>query len=713
MIVCDGLFIGRHYSQQRQHARRDRALLQASRSIYLRTFATFILLCILGGWIVAVDAFNHINTQKQTTLKLAGVQSSALSQQLNASISLAYTLEAVLKDNQYEIQPEHFESLALQLMNAQPAVASLQYAPNGIVTYVVPLEGNEPIIGHNLFSDPKRNKEAFDSVEKRQLTVAGPFQLLQGGFALVARLPIFQPAGRDETFWGFSTVLIRIPELLAASGINQLSSRGYEWNLWRIHPDTGRPHIFSGTSDSLNKDYIQLAITVPNATWFLDIKPSEGWLAGYSWRMGLEIAMFLTIAGVGSGVIFILQRQPLLLQQQVELRTKELQEANSNLRASEDRFHKMFREHNAVMLLIDPDSGKIVDANKAACTFYGYTREQMVSLPIETINTFTGHETRSAMLQVKSGQKNHFEFKHRLASGEIRDIEAYSSPIIINGQSLLFSIIHDINERKRAEEELDKYRDRLEVLVEEQTRKLKKTQTELLQRERLATLGKVTAMVSHELRNPLGTIQAALFSIENSIERNALQKTVRPLELADRSINRCVKIIEEINSYARFKELDLSEAPVDDWLQAVLKEQSIPEEISCELELCCGIRPLFDQEKLRQVVVNLISNAVHALEDKPSGRKQLRISTHSLDDNYEIRFSDNGIGMSDDIKEKIFEPLYSTKGFGVGLGMVIVKNIIELHHGKISIESHPGKGTTVSLRLPIHPPEEDKQSSPH
>lgn len=260
----------------------------------------------------------------------------------------------------------------------------------------------------------------------------------------------------------------------------------------------------------------------------------------------------------------------------------------------------------------------------------------------------------------------------------------------------------DITDRKLAEIELTKYREQLELLVEERTTKLKEAQEELIQKERLATLGRLTATVSHELRNPLGTIQTALFAIENSLQHKDYSQGTRSLELAERSIGRCVTIIEELNSYARVKELKIAEASIDDWLRTVFKEQSIPEEISCELDLSIGIRTSFDQEKLRQVAVNLITNAVHALQDKTSGKKLLRISTHLLDDNYEIRFSDNGIGMSEDIKEKVFEPLYSTKGFGVGLGMVVVKNIVEQHHGEINIESKEGQGTTVTLRLPLH-----------
>jgi PAS domain S-box-containing protein len=259
----------------------------------------------------------------------------------------------------------------------------------------------------------------------------------------------------------------------------------------------------------------------------------------------------------------------------------------------------------------------------------------------------------------------------------------------------------DITDRKLAEIELAKHREQLEHLVEERTTKLNEAQEKLIQKERLTTLGRLTATVSHELRNPLGTIQTALFSIENSLQRKDYSQGVRSLELAERSIGRCVTIIEELNSFARVKELKIAEASIDDWLRVVFEEQSIPKEITCELDLSIGIWTSFDQEKLRQVAVNLITNAVHALQDKTSGKKLLQISTHLLDDNYEIRFNDNGIGMSDDIIEKVFEPLYSTKGFGVGLGMVVVKNIIEQHHGEIHIESKKGKGTTVTLRLPI------------
>lgn len=260
-------------------------------------------------------------------------------------------------------------------------------------------------------------------------------------------------------------------------------------------------------------------------------------------------------------------------------------------------------------------------------------------------------------------------------------------------------------ERKQAEDELIEYRDKLEALVEDRTLELKEAQSELLQNERLATLGRLTATVSHELRNPLGTIRTAVFSIADGLERDDHQNIERALELAERNIIRCVNIIEDLLTYTRIKKLNPTVTAVDDWLQMIVKELDPPQEIQLELDLSSGVKAQIDQDRLRQVLINLINNAVHALMDENSHGKLLKISTHLLDEKYEIRICDNGIGMTEETRGKIFEPLYSTKGFGVGLGMAIVKNIVKRHHGEIIIESKESEGTTVTLCLPIHLPE--------
>lgn len=264
-----------------------------------------------------------------------------------------------------------------------------------------------------------------------------------------------------------------------------------------------------------------------------------------------------------------------------------------------------------------------------------------------------------------------------------------------------YKMIPSLIKAQENEAELAKYREDLEQRVKERTQELEQAQAELLQKERLATLGQVTASVSHELRNPLGTIQSALFVIAETLAGKTPRKANRPLELAERSINRCVRIIEELTSYARVKELHLSETFVDDWLKNVVEDQNIPEEISVELDLGSAVKAQFDQDKVRQVVINLIDNAIHALEPRMTRDKTLRVSSRSLNGMYQIQITDNGTGIPGEIKGKIFEPLFSTKDFGVGLGMVIAKNLIKQHHGSIQVDSSEGKGTSVTLCLPL------------
>ena len=137
------------------------------------------------------------------------------------------------------------------------------------------------------------------------------------------------------------------------------------------------------------------------------------------------------------------------------------------LRESEERFHRMFQDHNAIMLLVDPVTGRIVDANTAACRFYGYHPEQLKTMGIDLLNVESPNEIGHAMEQALSAKANYFEFRHRLASGEIRHVEVHSSPVQLRGHTLLFSIMHDISERKRSKKALADSEKKYRVLFED------------------------------------------------------------------------------------------------------------------------------------------------------------------------------------------------------------------------------------------------------
>ncbi len=124
------------------------------------------------------------------------------------------------------------------------------------------------------------------------------------------------------------------------------------------------------------------------------------------------------------------------------------------LRVSEERFRKLFEDHSAVKLIIDPATGLILDANGAAVKFYGWSLEELRRKTMLEINTFSPDEVKSAMAKARSPQQNHFEFRHRRADGSVRDVEVFSNSIEAGGRTLLHSIVHDITERKQAEMEL-------------------------------------------------------------------------------------------------------------------------------------------------------------------------------------------------------------------------------------------------------------------
>lgn len=265
------------------------------------------------------------------------------------------------------------------------------------------------------------------------------------------------------------------------------------------------------------------------------------------------------------------------------------------------------------------------------------------------------------------------------------------------------------SELGRANEDIKLLNEDLERRVDERTDELKATQAELLTAERLATLGQLTATVSHELRNPLGAIRTAVYLI-STITRGKGMGVEDAIDRAERSIGRCDSIINELLDFTRETPLALEDTEMDDWLGQVLEEQNIPNQVSLNKEFGAdGVHLSFDRERLRRVVINLVSNACEAMReqaqtdaqnDQPVKDYYLNVVTTATPERMEVVVSDNGPGIEADKLARIFEPLFSTKSFGVGLGLPIVKQIMEQHGGDIQITSDEGEGATARLWIP-------------
>jgi signal transduction histidine kinase len=226
---------------------------------------------------------------------------------------------------------------------------------------------------------------------------------------------------------------------------------------------------------------------------------------------------------------------------------------------------------------------------------------------------------------------------------------------------------------------------------------LSDTQARLVFQERLAAIGQVAAAVGHELRNPLGVITNSLYLIRTALPSGDTERIERHLATADREIGAAVVIVEGLLGFARQSEPELEEFDLDDLVDEALSVAAPPAGIDVtrrRLDDVGGVRG--DRQQLRQVLLNLLTNAYAAMD----GEGVLMIDAVADGKRVEIRVSDTGIGMDEDTVNHIFDPFYTRKAKGIGLGLAVTRRIVEAHGGTIAVRSAPGEGTTFAVRLP-------------
>lgn len=228
-------------------------------------------------------------------------------------------------------------------------------------------------------------------------------------------------------------------------------------------------------------------------------------------------------------------------------------------------------------------------------------------------------------------------------------------------------------------------------------------QQQLIQTERLASLGRLISGVAHEINNPLSNISSsAQILLEEGATADPLwQHDI--LSQIDGETTRAQRIVRSLLDYARKRDFQQNAIPLQAMMEESLRffRNEIPAQLTIRLDIPEGLEVMGDKPRLQQVFLNLLKNAVDALQ----GAGEISISATSSDTGVEIIFQDSGPGMSGEVLPHIFEPFYSTKeaSQGSGMGLFIVREIIEEHHGSIRAESVPDKGTQFYIRLPGDP----------
>jgi len=287
------------------------------------------------------------------------------------------------------------------------------------------------------------------------------------------------------------------------------------------------------------------------------------------------------------------------------------------------------------------------------------------------------------------------DFSHQIkvdSSGELRDLATSFNTM---SQQLL-----------EARKEIDAWTRTLEARVEEKTRQLSGAQDEMLRVERMASIGKLAAVVAHEINNPLAGILTYAKLLKKRLSR---QSTVDPenismLDLVESESRRCGEIVKNLMTFARPTSMNREPADVNaiiDRCVRLVQHQLRLKNIELHLDLEPALGTVrCDQGQIEQVILALVINAIDAMSNGGNLSIFTRLLPSSSDVQIEVR--DDGVGMPPEILEKLFEPFFTTKehGRGLGLGLAISRNIVDRHAGKIAVNSKLGQGTSIVITLP-------------
>ncbi|MFA7060054.1 MAG: PAS domain S-box protein [Pedobacter sp.] len=386
--------------------------------------------------------------------------------------------------------------------------------------------------------------------------------------------------------------------------------------------------------------------------------------------------------------------------------------AEERIRESEARYRSIFEYADDIIYLLNPDS-TFISLNHAFERITGWAGEEWIGKPFAPIVHPDDLPFANDIFRRTLAGESSPSFGLRLLrkSGEYFDADLSITPLGDVVTSAI-GIARDVTERKRAEEEIRKLNEELETKVQERTKQLLDTQEELVRKEKLAMLGLVAGGMGNELRNPLGVMNNAVFFLQ-SVMPDADETVREYLDIIKKEIDKSLLIITDLLDFTRAKTPQAKALTVCALTDESLGRCAIPESIDLQTEIPDNL-PLLrvDPIQMGQVLQNLITNAVQAMTGGGvltiSARQVLnsdskfKIQNPKFDEDFiEISVTDTGEGISPENMKKLFQPFFTTKSRGIGLGLSICKSFVEANGGRIEVESELGKGSIFMVLLPI------------
>ena len=387
---------------------------------------------------------------------------------------------------------------------------------------------------------------------------------------------------------------------------------------------------------------------------------------------------------------------------ELEMQNDELRRAQDELQASRDKYFDLYDLAPVGYFTLSRE-GLILDANLAGAAMLGVERARLVKKPLSRFMFRDDQATFSLRRQAVFATRTRQTCKLGMVKkGGAPFYVHLECSVTQDGDAQCRVAISDVSAQVRAEQALKKYAERLEDRVAERTQELLDAQEQLVRREKLATLGQLAGGVAHELRNPLGAIGQAAYFL-NMVLPEPDPGVKQALDIIDKEVKRSSAIIRSLLDFARAAPPVRQKVDVNEIVRQSLSHIGAPESITvlCQLdETLPGIA--VDPTQLALVFDNLILNAVQAMTPPYAGDEGGRLTVCSEVANggrVAVSVADTGAGIPPENLDKIFEPLFTTKAKGIGLGLAMSKRLVEGHEGKIEVQSEVGKGSCFTVLL--------------
>jgi PAS domain S-box-containing protein len=384
----------------------------------------------------------------------------------------------------------------------------------------------------------------------------------------------------------------------------------------------------------------------------------------------------------------------------------EQKRAEVQLQESEARVHFLADviEHSSQPFAVGYPDGRPGIFNAAYCNLVGYSQEEMQALDWSA--NLTPPEWREMEAEhldklQRTGQPVRYEKEYVRKDGSRVPIELLVHLVRdeAGAPQYYYSFIDDLTERKRAEQTLQRYSQRLEEMVAERTRELYAAQDRLVRQEKLAILGQLAGGVGHELRNPLGAIKNAAYFLNLALAEPE-PEVKETLDILHREVAASERIIGSLLGFARPRPPARQPVEINTLVREALARTALPENVRVVTHLDEALPAILaDPDQLTQVFGNLLLNAVQAMPD--GGRLTVETRVEPGAGWLAVSIADTGVGVPPENLGKLFEPLFSTKARGIGLGLALSKILVESHGGRIEARSEVGAGSIFTVKLPI------------